>query len=170
MARSLKFQNLEEEALHYRCSENKGDDRISRYCTSKLICAFVFAYPECLLSRDAAQYFVMLHYFLSFIHCCLLLVFVLFVMFHYPRSSISIVDLDGSGSSLRRVPPKHGDGRVSNVSKIVTIGQFYPSIRNSSKQDLVAFVFFDPLGLKKNHNIVYNIRDMHVQLNRNVYN
>ena len=39
-ARSFKFQILEEEELHYLCSENKGADQLCSYCTADLRLCF----------------------------------------------------------------------------------------------------------------------------------
>ena len=42
--------------MYYPCSENKGADQLPGYReAAKLICDFVFAYEECLFSREAAQ-------------------------------------------------------------------------------------------------------------------
>ena len=52
-ARCLKFR-IQEEKLHYPCSENKGADQL-RSNTAKLICVFVFAKAKIWFSLDAAQ-------------------------------------------------------------------------------------------------------------------
>ena len=50
MVRGLKVWILKVEALYYLCSENKG-----LAVTVKLICAFVFAYADCLFSLSVAH-------------------------------------------------------------------------------------------------------------------
>ena len=40
MARNLKFKIKEEEGLYYLCSENKGADQLSSYCTADLRLCF----------------------------------------------------------------------------------------------------------------------------------
>ena len=49
MARDWKFRIYKVVELYYPCSENKGADRFAD--TAKLICAFGFAYADCLFSH-----------------------------------------------------------------------------------------------------------------------
>ena len=67
-ARSLKFWIFKVEELYYPCSENKA--LISFTVTAKLICAFVFAYADCLFSHVAAQIMIKVQmiYALLFAH------------------------------------------------------------------------------------------------------
>ena len=53
--RSLKFQTEEEEGFTFRVAKTKA--LISFAVTAKLICAFVFAYADCLFSHEAAHFF-----------------------------------------------------------------------------------------------------------------
>ena len=51
--RSWKFWIKKEEELYYLCSENKGADCFA--IAAKHVCAFVFAYADCLISNAAAH-------------------------------------------------------------------------------------------------------------------
>ena len=53
MATGWKFPIYVVEGLYYLCSENKG--AVSFMVTTKLICAFDFAYAEERFSHDTAQ-------------------------------------------------------------------------------------------------------------------
>ena len=53
VARGWKFWFEKVKELYYLCSENKGV--ISFTVTTKLICAFVFAYADCWFSHEVAH-------------------------------------------------------------------------------------------------------------------
>ena len=53
MARDWKFWNKKVKKLHYPCLENNGT--ISFAVTTKVMCAFVFAYAKCWFSHDVAH-------------------------------------------------------------------------------------------------------------------
>ena len=60
MARGLKFLILAEEGLYYLCSGNKGPDQLRN--STKVICAFVFAYAKIQFSHDPAHFITDLIY------------------------------------------------------------------------------------------------------------